>query len=48
MPGHWCGLLKVDYCNFPAATAAAEILLPMLTSLLAALPAAYVSRHPGQ
>lgn len=31
-----------------AATAAAAILLPTLTSLLAALPAAYVSRHPGQ
>lgn len=44
----WCGLLKVDYCNFPAATAAAAILLPTLTSLLAALPAAYVNRHPGQ
>ena len=42
------GLLKVDYCNFPAATAAAAILLPTLTSLLAALPAAYVNRHPGQ
>jgi flagellar transcriptional activator FlhC len=41
-------LLKVDYCNFPAATAAAAILLPTLTSLLAALPAAYVNRHPGQ
>ena len=38
----------LDYCNFPAATAAAAILLPTLTSLLAALPAAYVSRHPGQ
>ena len=48
VPGHWCGLLKVDYCNFPAATAAAAILLPTLTSLLAALPAAYVNRHPGQ
>lgn len=44
---HWCGLLKVDYCNFPAATAAAAILLPTLISLLAALPAAYVNRHPG-
>ena len=40
--------LEVDYCNFPAATAAAAILLPTLTSLLAALPAAYVNRHPGQ
>ena len=37
------GLLQL-----PAATAAAAILLPTLTSLLAALPAAYVSRHPGQ
>ena len=44
----WTLVRFVDYCNFPAATAAAAILLPMLTSLLAALPAAYVSRHPGQ
>ncbi len=34
--------------NFPAATAAAAILLPTLTSLLAALPVVYVNRHPGQ
>ncbi len=40
--------VEVDYCNFPAATAAAAILLPTLTGLLAALPAAYVNRHPGQ
>lgn len=42
------GLLQLSSCNFPAATAAAAILLPTLTSLLAALPAAYVNRHPGQ
>lgn len=41
------GLLQLSSCNFPAATAAAAILLPTLTSLLAALPAAYVNRHPG-
>lgn len=37
------GLLQLSSCNCCGGN-----LLPTLTSLLAALPAAYVNRHPGQ
>ena len=47
---HCARLLKVDYCNFSRNCCGVREFYygPTLTSLLAALPAAYVNRHPGQ